>query len=110
MERDLTAVPALSPTSKWLQAAPYGFWRVQIVLVQRHHRGILGRLLGEVANEGEVASGDRVHDKEIAQHTELSLSSMRTYAQRIYRRLGITGRSELFAMALAEKGFLPCGS
>ena len=42
-------------------------------------------------------------DKEIARCTELTVSSVRTYTARIYRRLGVSGRQEVLALALAER-------
>ena len=41
-------------------------------------------------------------DKEVVRCTGLSLSSIRTYASRIYQRLGVSGRSELLALALNQ--------
>ncbi len=41
-------------------------------------------------------------DKEIAECTNLTVSSVRTYTGRIYRRLRINGRQELMATVLAE--------
>ena len=41
-------------------------------------------------------------DKEISRCTELTIATVRTYTGRIYRRLGISSRQEL--LALAEQG------
>lgn len=46
-------------------------------------------------------------DKEIARCTELTVASVRTYTGRIYRRVGVTGRQELLALALAEQDAIP---
>lgn len=43
-------------------------------------------------------------DKEVVEYTGLSHSSVRTYASRIYQRLGVAGRSELLAQALNPDG------
>ncbi len=63
-------------------------------------RGLLAGLPPSLTAVAELLVAG-LSDKEITQRTELSLSTVRTYVARLYRRVGVHSRSELMARVAA---------